>query len=210
MQNIDESAESWRTAIAENFGKSVEAARKAAGLTAVELAKRTKEYGHPISRVAVTKIENNKRAGKVDLAEVISLALALGIPPVQLLYPELPDGKVEVWPGVETTSIEALQWFSGHIAAWMIDRNQLTLQSTNTRVQLARQYYNAEKAMRHANVKAIEARVFPVAEDMSAEDAERRRTEGIEEAERRHADAKAHFARIRDEILEAGWPVDDA
>lgn len=65
----------------------------------------------------MTKIENNSRAGKIDLAELIALGRALAVPPLQLIFPRLPDGRVESWPHHETRSILAAQWFSGEISA---------------------------------------------------------------------------------------------
>ena len=41
------------------------------------------------------------------------LAAALEVPPVELLFPDLPDGEVEALPGRVTTSWQAVQWFSG-------------------------------------------------------------------------------------------------
>ena len=41
------------------------------------------------------------------------LAAALRIPPLTTLFPELPDGPVEVLPGVQATSWDAAAWFSG-------------------------------------------------------------------------------------------------
>ena len=108
-----ESARLWREALAERFGRAVRVARANNGWTAAELSARTAAAGFPIHRIAISKIENGQREGKVDLAEVISLATALGITPVQLLFPD--DGRVEVWPGVEMSNPEALQWFSGQI-----------------------------------------------------------------------------------------------
>ena len=49
-------------------------------------------------------------------AELVVLAWVLKVPPVGLLYPALPDGLVEIVPGVEKPSIEAVMWFSGEIA----------------------------------------------------------------------------------------------
>ncbi len=75
--------------------------RKALKLTALQLAERTKALGYPITRVAISKIEGNKRAGKLDLAELLTLAAALEIPPALLLFPDYPsDDRAEVLPDV--------------------------------------------------------------------------------------------------------------
>jgi transcriptional regulator with XRE-family HTH domain len=113
MPKIDESAKEWQKDLALRVGAKVQARRKELGLTALALAERTGELGYPISRVAVGKIETGHREGKLDLAELVVLAAALGMPPVMLVYPDLPHGSVEVLPGRECDAIDALAWFSG-------------------------------------------------------------------------------------------------
>lgn len=91
----------------------MQARRKELGLTASALAERTAELGYPVSRVAIGKIETGHREGKLDLAELVVLGAALRIPPVMMVYPDLPDGQVELLPGREKSSVEALAWFTG-------------------------------------------------------------------------------------------------
>ena len=113
MPKIDESAKNWREDLALRVGGKVQSRRKELKLTAAALAERTAKLGYPISRVAVGKIETGHREGKLDLAELVVLAAALGIPPVMLIYPDLPHGSVEVLPGFERDAADALRWFSG-------------------------------------------------------------------------------------------------
>jgi transcriptional regulator with XRE-family HTH domain len=113
MPNIDAEAKQWGSELAKRFGEAVAARRKAIGWTAVQLAARTKQIGYPISRVAISKIENNTRAGKLDVAEVVALGIALDIPPALLLFPDYPRGVVEYRPGAFSNSFRALRWFSG-------------------------------------------------------------------------------------------------
>jgi hypothetical protein len=53
------------------------------------------------------------RKRSLDIAELLILAAALGVPPVTLLFPDLPDGDVEVLPGEFVSSIAALLRFTG-------------------------------------------------------------------------------------------------
>lgn len=69
---------------------------------------------------------------------LVRLALALGIPPIELIYPDLPDGPVEVWPGQEVKSFEAVQWFSGETTANDIDPDAAPPDS-NERLRLSRE-----------------------------------------------------------------------
>ena len=119
MPHIDETAKAWQLDLAGRVGAAVLARRKVLGLTAVQLAERTRALGYPITRVAITKIENNARAGKLDVSELLVLGKALEIPPALLLFPGYPDGKVKLLPGFEAASDEAVRWVSG-AAVWPI------------------------------------------------------------------------------------------
>jgi len=87
------------------------------------LADRTAEFGHPISRTAISNLEvGRKRA--VDVPELVVLARALGVPPVLLLYPAISAGEVEVLPGHRTSSWSAVQWFAGRAPYTAMDETQ--------------------------------------------------------------------------------------
>src|ERR1700757_3524960 len=80
------------------------------------LADETERLGYPISRAAIANYESGRKKG-LDVAELLVLAAALRIPPLTLLFPQLPDGPVEVLPGVQTTSWDAAAWFSGEASS---------------------------------------------------------------------------------------------
>lgn len=113
MPKIDEDAKTWEMRLAGRVGEAVQKRRKALKWTGVQLAERTAELGYPITRVAISKIEGNSRAGKIDVAELLVLAAALDIAPVLLLCPNFPDGQVETVPGHSVHSRPAVKWFSG-------------------------------------------------------------------------------------------------
>jgi transcriptional regulator with XRE-family HTH domain len=140
MPNIDPDAKAWELDLAARVGDAVQKRRNALGMTAQDLARRTADLGYPVTRVAISKIEGNMRAGKLDVAELIVLAKALDMPPVLLLYPGYPEGydvtvddlhraevdqtgdapftvsfaaEVETLPGVTETSRDAVLWFAG-------------------------------------------------------------------------------------------------
>lgn len=101
------------TWVGEIVDRVARAVRDARGRHSAQwLADRTAELGHPISRAAITNLENGRKTG-VDVAELLVLAAALKVPPAALLYPNVPDGPVEVLPGQIVTSLDAVQWFSG-------------------------------------------------------------------------------------------------
>ncbi|MBE5506951.1 helix-turn-helix domain-containing protein [Mycobacteroides abscessus] len=97
---------SWGVTI----GKAIEAARKKAGLSAVQLSAACADYGTPIHRVAISKIETGDR--DLTLPELISIAAALETPPLALLFPDVLM-PMQLFPGQEVVGTEALGWFSG-------------------------------------------------------------------------------------------------
>lgn len=163
MPKSDDQAKLWQERRAAEFGRAVQNARKAQGISASQLAEVTRTVGYPIHRATIAKIESNSRSGKVDLAEVIVLAQALRVPPVELLYPDLLGGKVEVWPGFESSSFEAVQWFSGEISAAQVGNSPFpgTEDSTNARTALAREYYGAKRSLRQALLWRLESTASP-------------------------------------------------
>jgi hypothetical protein len=113
MPKIDEAAKVWQKDMAERVGRAVQNRRRVLKMTAAALAKRCAEFGYPISRVAIGKIESNHREGKLDLAELVTLAQALDTAPIALLYPGPYRKEVEFVPKSEVPEIWAAQWFSG-------------------------------------------------------------------------------------------------
>lgn len=90
--------------LAQRVGDAVAKRRKALGWTGVQLADRTAELGYPITRVAISKIETNSRAGKFDVAELLVLAEALYIPPVLLLAADFPTARSRRGQGTRSTA----------------------------------------------------------------------------------------------------------
>lgn len=113
MPSIDAEAKTWQLELSARVGEAVRKRRRALNLTAQQLAQRTAEIGYPVTRVAISKIESNVRAGKFDVAEWLALAEALEIPPALLLFPEYPDGPVQGLPDVERASVDGVWWISG-------------------------------------------------------------------------------------------------
>lgn len=113
MPKVNESAREWELGLSQRFGEAVARRRRAMGFSAIQLWERTVELGYPVTRIAISKIENNARAGKIDVAELLVLARALEIPPALLLHPAYPDGEVEFLPGWTTDSERVVRWIAG-------------------------------------------------------------------------------------------------
>lgn len=119
MPSIDPGAKAFQMDLAARFGSAVSARRKALKRTASEVARRTAELGYPVSRGAIAQIESNSRSGKVDVAELLILSLALDIPPVLLLFDKFPSSAepVEVLPGLEASVEDGVRWVSGLLSS---------------------------------------------------------------------------------------------
>jgi transcriptional regulator with XRE-family HTH domain len=114
MPNVDEVAKKWEEGLSKRVGEAIQKRRTALGLTAQQLAERTRGLGYLVSRVAISKIEGNKRAGKLDVAELLVLAVALEVPPALLLYSSFPDdGVVELLPGYNAWPPAVIRWLCG-------------------------------------------------------------------------------------------------
>lgn len=143
MPATDDVAKAWELGLAERFGRAVRERRAALGLSAQQVSDRTREYGYPITRVAISKIEGNSRSGKIDVAELFTLALALRIPPALLLFPEFPDGDVQIVPTESVSNTAALRWLSGRKESELAAGNEGTalVEAWEKREQIERTYY---------------------------------------------------------------------
>jgi hypothetical protein len=104
----------WAEGLHRRMATAIKAAR--ASRSAQWLADETERLGYPISRAAIANYESGRKKG-LDVAELLVLAAALRIPPLTILFPELPDGQVEVLPGVQTTNWDGAAWFSGEASS---------------------------------------------------------------------------------------------
>lgn len=101
----------WKSEMTDRIGARVVTLR--GDRSAKWLSERTAELGFPVSRSALSQLETGSR-GSISLAEFLVLAAALEVPPALLLFPEYPDGIVEMLPGIDATSFNATEWVSGH------------------------------------------------------------------------------------------------
>lgn len=98
----------WSEELVNRFSSAMRERRKALKLSAQDVADRTAELGHPVNRSAIAAWENHGRGDRLMLGDAIVLAEALRIPLAALLYPHMPDGDVEVLPGLTTDSYRAM------------------------------------------------------------------------------------------------------
>ncbi|OZC80534.1 transcriptional regulator [Rhodococcus sp. 06-418-5] len=135
-------------------------------LSAAKLADRTVDIGFGISRSVVADLETGRKKS-IDVPELLVLAAALGVSPAQLLYPDLPKGPVEILPGLEQESHDALRWFSGEaglmkpspdwtetnteesVGMWVREQ----FDPRNDRVGITREWLQSLQTMRRARVQ---------------------------------------------------------
>ncbi|SBT91373.1 hypothetical protein GA0115233_10305 [Streptomyces sp. DI166] len=111
-------ANEWAAQIAKLVGRGVAHYRgqardiRGGKLTAQALADRCAGLGLPMDRTVIAKLEKGTRQ-TITVGELVVLARALNIPPVQLLFPLGRETETEIFPGESVGTWEALKWFTG-------------------------------------------------------------------------------------------------
>jgi transcriptional regulator with XRE-family HTH domain len=104
-------------AVGERIGPTVRRLRRERGLDLRALADRLAEEGHPIKLGQLSKLELGDR--RVDVDDLVALAVVLNVTPTQLLMPEPPaegeDQVVTLTPHRRTGWHRAWQWMCGDL-----------------------------------------------------------------------------------------------
>ncbi|MDO5629792.1 MAG: helix-turn-helix transcriptional regulator [Mobilicoccus sp.] len=110
---------SWAESWTDTIRRQVIALRRREGLSAQALADRCAEYNVPMSRGTIAKLENGDRK-LVGVHEIVVLAAALGVAPMDLLFPGVADTDpdtaeqtVEYFPGEPIPARTAWYRFAG-------------------------------------------------------------------------------------------------
>ncbi|MFG2370427.1 helix-turn-helix domain-containing protein [Streptomyces sp. NPDC048504] len=103
----------WPAALTARIAQGMREARRAAGLTMGEVAHGCADRGlTEITEQSMKNLESGRKAS-MTIADFVVLADVLGVPPVTLLFPLGTSATVEVIPGREVSTWEALTWFTG-------------------------------------------------------------------------------------------------
>ncbi|MET8765820.1 helix-turn-helix transcriptional regulator [Streptomyces sp. NPDC004658] len=102
----------WSVRLALSVAREVRRHRQAQGLSAQQLSDRCSELGMPIQRSVLANLESGRRT-TVTIAEVLVLAAALNVPPALLVFPVGRAEEVEMLPGFQAETLEAVDWFAG-------------------------------------------------------------------------------------------------
>ncbi len=91
---------------------NVLALRKARGLNQPQLARRMQDQGRAVHATVISKIEQLDR--RVDVDDLIALAIALDVAPNRLLLPDAADdNEIDLTPAVRVPASTAWEWAAG-------------------------------------------------------------------------------------------------
>lgn len=105
--------------VSDRVAEQVSTLRRSARLTREQFSARCRGLGLDLSPAALTNIETGRRDStgrrrrEVSVDELVVLAAALNVPPLQLMYPLGAVPKVEMLPGVTTETWTAYRWAYG-------------------------------------------------------------------------------------------------
>jgi hypothetical protein len=195
MRKNVESA-SW----AERFVTRVgHAARKARGSQSARwLSEELEKFGIQMAPNVISKLDSGHRGANLHVHELIAIAAVLRIPPVQLLFDRLPDGAVEIWPGVQVPQHQALAWFCGErLDAFPVGSGGPVWRESVDRLSLVRRYAQLLDVEEESDLLALMARLAPG----SYSDSERERLQDTA------TKARDTLRRLADELRELGMSV---
>ncbi|GAA4518354.1 hypothetical protein GCM10023191_092320 [Actinoallomurus oryzae] len=109
--------------VGQRVAKNVTEVRDMRRMDQKDVAKKAEEYGRPLATSAVSKIEQRDR--RVDVDDLVTLALALDVAPNRLLLPgdAGTDHRVELTPNVSAPTADAAwRWACGEYQLFPLDR----------------------------------------------------------------------------------------
>jgi hypothetical protein len=101
----------WAAELVRRVGEAAKTAR--GSKSAAWLSARTERLGYKLSVSVIAKLDSGHRGSVLSVAELCVLAAALDVPPIALLFPDLPDGDVQFLPNQWSASDDAMRWFCG-------------------------------------------------------------------------------------------------
>lgn len=101
----------WAENLVRKIGQAMKNARGTK--SAKWLSDETAALGYRVSPTVIAKLDSGHRGSVLSVAELLVLAAALDIPPGLLLFPGYPDRHLELLPGRDAESREAVRWLAG-------------------------------------------------------------------------------------------------
>lgn len=104
------SGDTWGERFVLRAASRIREARRSQGYSVRELAERTKELGHEVTRQVLVNLEAGRRR-TLSVDDLFVIAHALAVNPLFLLFDQLQMGRPnEVLPGLQVPEWIALQW----------------------------------------------------------------------------------------------------
>jgi transcriptional regulator with XRE-family HTH domain len=104
--------ESWSARFTRQVAREIQRARKARGWSAQKLSDACAEFGAEFLRSTRADLENGRRA-HISVAELVAVARALNVAPLQLITRVGAEEETEILPGEVRDAFRAAQWFAG-------------------------------------------------------------------------------------------------
>lgn len=105
-----QSDETWGERMAKQLSNGIEMYRR--GRSDQWIADQATALGHPMSRTAISEYRRGKRK-VVPITDLLALAAALEVAPIELLFPTYPIEEVEYLPGIKAEGSTVVGWFIG-------------------------------------------------------------------------------------------------
>lgn len=185
------------------------------GMSAARLAEEMTRAGVPWQREIVANLENGRR-DRLDVGELLALAVVLNVPPLALLVP--PEAEtVPVTPEVHAHPADVLLWL---LAEKPLFRESGSWSFEQVPAQLVRRWSDAVLQVRNARatLRVLDLRAARGRRPVSAEEragSELRLRDGLQELRRVRIEMRGVGMTIQppddvvDEAIAAGLPLDD-
>jgi transcriptional regulator with XRE-family HTH domain len=125
-----------------------------------QLADRTQELGMPIPQSVLANLESGRR-DTVSVAEVLVLAAALDVAPIELICPVGFDEHVEMLPGIPVDPLAAMRWFTGERKLQVVDDGAILSQpgaiADRSNAYLVKQHDELINVLREQEAEAAKA-----------------------------------------------------
>jgi transcriptional regulator with XRE-family HTH domain len=160
----EDSWKQWEREMLRSLAVGIRTARRQLSLSQSELAESTGASKGLVMNLEASDGKNPRLQTLPSITILIRIALALRKSPIELLYPHLPNGPIQVWPGMEVASIKAVQWFSGELAAGYSTSTgepKVFATATDGLLVLSRRYLRILELMREASKELIVAQIRP-------------------------------------------------
>ncbi len=101
----------WQAAVVKRIGATVKKVRGTK--SAAWLSDRTYDLGYRIPAGVISKLDSGHRGSVLSVPELLILAAALDVPPLGLVFPDLPAGQVDIIPNTPGSSLVGYLWAAG-------------------------------------------------------------------------------------------------